>query len=135
MQSDSIQTVMRLEASLVDTAGESSAVLRQELEAGGVDVTGFLDRLHKVVRKGYQFQMRQQGVQTGERANSALGSLFGDLSGLGSEQLRSLIQQVLGGAFGGIAQSAARCRNYQGEQLSDEDIRSWLRDVEKLSKK
>jgi hypothetical protein len=135
MQDDPVQTIKRLEASLIDTFGESPAEIRKELESGGVDVTSFMTRLRGVVRKGYQHQMRLKNQETCEKANSTLGSIFGDLSALGGEQLRSLIAQVLNGGFGSLAQSAARCRNYQGDQLSDEDIRSWLQDVEKLAKK
>jgi hypothetical protein len=135
MKDDPIQTIKRLEDSLIDTSGESPAELRKELELGGVDVNGFLARLRGVVRKGYQHQMRLQNQVASDRANTAAGSIFGDLSMLASGQLRDLIAQVLGGGFGSEAQSAARCRNYQGDELSDEEIRSWLRDIEKLAQK
>jgi hypothetical protein len=79
--------------------------------------------------------MRLQNQATSERAKSAVGSLFGDLSALAGAQLRELISQVLGGGFGAVAQSAARCRNYQGNELSDDEIRSWLQDTEKLTQK
>lgn len=135
MQDDPIQTIKRLEASLLDTSGESPADLRKELETSGVDVTNFLSRLNGVVRKGYQHQMRLQNEAASQQANATIGSLFGDLSALAGEHLRRLIAQVLSGGFGQVAQAAARCRNYQGAELSEEDIRSWLRDVEKLAKK
>ncbi len=135
MKDDPIQTIKRLEDSLIDTSGESPTEIRKELEAGGVDVNRFLAQLKGVVRKGYQHQMRMQNEMAAERANSAVGVLFGDLSTLASAQLRDLIGKVLGGGFGAVAQSAARCRNYQGNELSDDEIRSWLRDIEKLSKK
>lgn len=135
MKDDPIQTIKRLEDSLIDTSGESAADLRKELEAGGVDVNRFLARLKGVVRKGYQHQMRLQNQAATERANSALGTLFGDLSAMGSAQLRDLIGQVLGGGFGAVAQTAARCRNYQGNDLSDDELRSWLQDIEKLTQR
>src|ERR1035437_3228983 len=118
MQNDPIQTVKRLEALLIDTSSATPAELRQELAAGGVDVDAFLSRGRGVVRKGDQQQMRLQNEAVQQKATSALGSLFGDLSAMGGEQLRSLIAQVLGGGFGSVAQSAARCRNYQGADLS-----------------
>jgi hypothetical protein len=135
MKDDPIQTIKRLEDSLIDTSGESTAELRKELESGGVDVNSFLARLKGVVRKGYQHQMRLQNQKASDLANTAIGSIFGDLSALASGQLRDLIAQVLGGGFGSVAQSAARCRNYQGNELSDEEIRSWLKDIEKLAQK
>lgn len=135
MKDEAIQTIKRLEDSLIDTSGESPAELRNELEAGGVDVNRFLARLKGVIRKGYQHQMRLQTQVTAERANSAIGSIFGDLSALAGAQLRDLIGQVLNGGFGAVAQSAARCRNYQGAELSDDEIRSWLQDIEKLAQK
>lgn len=135
MKNDPIQTIKRLEDSLVETSGESPAELRKELEAGGVDVNSFLSRLKGVVRKGYQHQMRMKNQAACERANATAGSLFGNLSTLDGAQMRALITQVLGGGFGSLAQSAARCRNYQGDELSDEEVRSWLRDIEKLAKK
>jgi hypothetical protein len=135
MQDDPIQTMKRLEASLLCTSGESPEELRKELESGGVDVSSFLTRLKGVVRKGYQHQMRLEKQTASDRANSTTGSIFGDLSALGGDQLRALIERVLSGGFGALAQSAARCRNYQGDQLSEDDIRSWLHDVEKLAKK
>lgn len=135
MNDDPIQTIKRLEDSLIDTSGESTAELRKELESGGVDVNQFVARLKGVVRKGYQHQMRLQNQAVTERANSSLGSLFGDLSNLAGAPLRELIQQVLGGGFGSVAQCAARCRNYQGQDLSDDEIRAWLRDVEKIAAK
>lgn len=133
MNDDPIQTVKRLEESLIDTSGESPAELRKELESGGVDVNSFLARLKGVVRKGYQHQMRLQNQLASERANCSVGSLFGDLSNLAGPQLRELIKQVLTGGFGLGAQSAARCRNYQGNELSDDEIRAWLADIEKLA--
>lgn len=133
MKDDPTQTVKRLEDSLIDTSGESSAELRKELEAGGVDVNRFLARLKGVVRKGYQHHMRLQTQAATERSNAAAGSIFGDLSVLGGAQLRDLIGQVLSGGFGAVAQSAARCRNYQGTELSDDEIRSWLHDIETLA--
>ena len=135
MKDDPIQTIKRLEASLLNTSDESSAELRRELESGGVDANRFLSRLKGVVRKGYQHQMRLQNQADWDRANSAVGSIFGDLSALGGEQLRALIERVLSGSFGSLAQSAARCRNYHGDKLSDDEVRSWLQDVEKLAKK
>jgi hypothetical protein len=133
MKDDPIQTVKRLEDSLTDTSGESPADLRQELESGGVDVNRFLARLKGVVRKGYQHQMRLRNQAVTDRATSAVGSLFGDLSSLSGAQLRDLIGRVLGGGYGLSAQSAARCRNYNGAELSDDEVRSWLQDIEKLA--
>lgn len=133
MKSDATQTIERLEAALLDTSGESPAKLRRELEADGVGVANFLSRLKGVVRKGYQHQMRLQGEQARDRAGATTGSIFGNLGALGGEELRALIARVLSGEFGPLAQSAARCRNYRGDQLTDEEIRSWLRDVEQLT--
>jgi len=133
MNDDPIQTVKRLEDSLIDTSGESPAELRKELETGGVDVNRFLACLKGVVRKGYQHQMRLQTQAFADRAKTSVGSLFGDLSNLAGEQLQALLERVLGGAFGALAQSAARCRNYHGTELSDDEKRSWLRDIEKLA--
>ncbi len=45
MKDDPIQTIKRLEDSLIDTSGESPTELRKELEAGGVDVNRFLAQL------------------------------------------------------------------------------------------
>lgn len=135
MKNDSIQTIQRLETSLLDFSDESKTQLRTELEADGVDVTKFLSRLNGVVRKGYQHQMHLKSQTARDQANSTVGSIFGDLSAVGGEQLRALIERVLVGSYGSVAQTAARCRNYQGAELSDDDLRSWLQDVEKLAKK
>jgi hypothetical protein len=135
MKDDPIQTVRRLEDSLIETSGESTADLRKELEATGVDVNRFLTRLRGVVRKGYQHQMRLQSEATTARANSAVGSIFGDLTSLAGAQLRELMAKVLGGGYGSVVQSAARCRNYEGNELTDDELRSWLQDIEKLARK
>ena len=42
MKDEPIQTIKRLEDSLLDTSGESKVELCNELETSGVDVNGFL---------------------------------------------------------------------------------------------
>ena len=99
MENDPIQTIKRLEDSLIDNSGESPAELKKELESGGVDVNNFLARLKGVVRKGYHYQMRLQSQEASERANSTAGSLFGDLSALGARGVTA--SETLGIGTGG----------------------------------
>jgi SOS response regulatory protein OraA/RecX len=119
-----------LEQTLLDDAGMSVTDLRQELESQGVDAAAFLTKLRQVTRSAFQESVLKSAQESNEQLRTKSG-IFGDLKLLSKEQLIEIRDKIIEGAFGSELQGfgAARCRNHQKGELSDEELRSWLEDV------
>lgn len=120
-----------LDALLADDADMSVAELRAEVAAQGVDVDEYLARFSKTVRQGYQRSVRLAAEAAATKANAAKTTVFGDLARKSTADLLAIRDQVLNGVFGAVLQHAAiaRCRNHNGQELSEEELRSWLEDI------
>ena len=120
-----------LDALLADDADMSLAELRAELAAQGVNVDEFLARFSKTVRQGYQRHVRLAAEAATAKAQAAKTTLFGDLARKSKAELLAIRDQVINGAFGALLQNTAvaRCRNHQGEEVSEQELRSWLEDI------
>ncbi len=117
-----------LDKVLLDDAGETPAEIRQRLEAEGVDVKGLVARVKAAAGEAYRQRLAAEARQLQVEARKSKGKVFGNLVGLGREKLIELIQAAATGEYGPIA--TARCRNQKPEELSDEDIRTLLEDIE-----
>lgn len=102
-----------------------------ELASNGVKLDEFRSKVATIVRKGYQRQVRQAAESASIIAQSAKSSLFGDLAGKSMAELLAIRDQLTHGVFGARLQQAAvaRCRNHQGEEVSEQELRSWLEDI------
>ena len=129
------KAVQNLDAILTDDSDMTVEELHAELTEQGVNVDAFLARFGTVVRKGYQHQLRLAAEWSAEKTRiSALG-VFGDLARKTREELESLFTQIREGSLGPDMQTLARCRNQDGNKVSETELRSWLEDIAASYKK
>ena len=119
---------------LADPEGEQREEIISQLKTEGVDVDKFLEEINTVVRKAHQEKLRAQADRERKATRIDPSSLFGDLTRMSREQMLALVQKIQLGEFGLERQqmTAARARNLSVGKLSDEDIRSWLKDIAKV---
>lgn len=125
------KALQALDALLVDDADMSVTELRAELETQGINVDEFLSRFSKTVRQGYQRRVHLEAEVATATAQAAKSNLFGDLTQKPKAELLAIRDQVINGFFGTVLQNTAiaRCRNQQGEEVSEIELRSWLEDI------
>jgi hypothetical protein len=121
----------KLDLFLADTEGQSTEAVGEELEAQGIDVTTFLADVNAVVRKGYQRSLKEIATSERDQVVRSRKSRFSGLVGT-KEQMLLLIARLQSGDFGPNLRerAVARCRNQDPSTLSDEDLRSWLEDID-----
>jgi hypothetical protein len=121
-----------LDLFLADTEGQTTEEIAKELKDQGVDVEEFLSKVKSVVRKGYQGQVRAAAATERQAAIQRVRGRFGDLATKTKEELLSLITAIQAGAFGATLSTTAvaRFRNRNNTSLSEEDLRSWLEDLD-----
>ena len=128
MSKNHVKMLKNLEKVLFDDAGETPAEVRQRLEAEGVDVKGLVARVKAAAAEAYRERLVAEARQAQVEAIKTKGKIFGNLVGLGREKLLELLQAAANGGYGPVA--TARCRNQKPDQLSDEDLRTLLEDIE-----
>lgn len=121
-----------LDLFLADTEGQSPEEVAKELNAQGVDVDTFLSNVKGIVRKGFQQQVKAAADSEREAATQKKRGRFGDLATKTKDEMLTLIAAIQSGAFGASFGRAAmaRFRNQDNAQLSEEDLRSWLEDID-----
>jgi hypothetical protein len=129
MSADYRKAAKNLHDAILDNSHLTAEELRKNLADEGVNVEKFLDRVNSTFRKGLQAQAKQQAVQAKEAARATRGSIFGDLGHKSRSELLSVFKQLAAGVFG--TELTARCRNKNAEEMTDEELRSWLEDIER----
>lgn len=129
------KAAQNLDAILTDDSDMTVEELHAELTEQGVDVDSFLARFGTVVRKGYQHQLRLAAERSAEETRTSALSVFGDLARKTREELESLFTQIREGSLGPGMQTLARCRNQDGNKVSETELRSWLEDIAASCKK
>lgn len=121
-----------LDLFLADTEGQTAEEVAKDLKDKGVDIEKFLNGIKRVVRKGYQDQLRAAASAERQGALRHGRSRFGNLATKTKQELLSIIAEVQAGVFGtALSQAAvARFRNRNNTSLSEEDLRSWLEDLD-----
>jgi hypothetical protein len=121
----------RLDLFLADTEGQSKEAVADELKAQGTDVTAFLGDVNALVRKGYQGSLKEIAANEREAVVRSRKTRFAGLAGT-KEQMLLLVARLQRGDFGiNLRERAvARCRNQDPATLSEEDLRSWLEDID-----
>ena len=132
MKPDYRKAGKNLRESVLDDSHMSAAELRKKLSDEGVDVNKFLAKADEAFRKGLQQGVKAQATQAKARAAVLKGSLFGQLTGKVRSELLALHQAAQMGQYG--AATRARCRNKNAEEMTDDELRSWLEDIERLSR-
>jgi hypothetical protein len=133
MSKNHVKLLKNLDKVLFDDAGETPAEVRQRLEAEGVDVKGLVARVKAAAGEAYRQRLAAEAKQLQVEANRSKGKVFGNLVGLGREKWLELIRAAANGRYGPVA--TARCRNQKPEELSDEDLRTLLEDIESTIQK
>jgi hypothetical protein len=132
MKPDYRKAAKNLRDTIVDNSHLSAEDLRKKLSDEGVDVNRFLTRADEAFRKGLQENVKRQAAQAKARAVVLKGAMFGQLIGKARSELLALYQAASMGQYG--AATRARCRNKNAEEMTDEELRSWLEDIERLNK-
>jgi hypothetical protein len=132
MKPDYRKAAKNLRDAVVDNSHLSVQALRKKLSDEGVDVTRFLAGADGAFRKGLQQGVKRQAIQAKARAVVLRGSIFGQLVGKARSELLALYEAASMGQYG--AATRARCRNKNAEQMTDEELRSWLEDIERLNR-
>lgn len=131
MSKDTQKSIQALEAVLLDDSDLSTAELRADLEAQGVDVDAFLARFSTTVRASVQRQAKLAAQTARLDASQKKNRRFGGLLGKPMAELLAIFERIRAGDFGvGLQQAAVgRCRHLQGGSPSETELRSWLEDI------
>jgi hypothetical protein len=131
MKKDYKKAIRSLDTFLADDSHLPFDQAKKELTESGVNVDAFLKEFEKVVRKGYQFQMKKVVEQEQKQAKERLSNPFGDIASKTLAEIKGIFEAIKGGAFGiGMRDAAlARCRNQIGDKVSEAELRSWLEDI------
>ena len=131
MNNNHQKSLRALDALLADDADMSVTELRAEIAAQEVNVDEFVARFAKTVRQGYQARIRLAADASSAKARATKMTLFGDLARKTKAQLIEIREKVMNGEYGAVLQrtAGARCRNHQGEEVSEDELRSWLEDI------
>ena len=132
MKPDYRKAAKSIREAVADNSHLSVEEIRKKLSDEGVDVNRFLARADEAFRKGLQEGVKSQAAQAKARAAVLRGSVFGQLAGKARVELLALYQAASMGQYG--AATRARCRNKNAEEMTDEELRSWLEDIERLKK-
>lgn len=122
-------TLEELEALLISCELPKEEVVRS-LRRQGLDTEAFFSRIKEVVRTGYAEQLRRAAEQERAERASAPGFLA-QLTTMSREAMLEIFRRVSDGEFGGVYREAAlaRCRNKGPDELTNDELRSWLEDV------
>src|ERR1043165_4918047 len=131
MKPDYRKAAKNLRDAVVDNSHLTTADVRKKLSEEGVDVTRFLTRADEAFRRGLQEGVKAEAAQGKARAAVLKGSMFGQLAGKVRSELMALHQAAQMGQYG--AATRARCRNKNAEDMTDDELRSWLEDIERLN--
>lgn len=132
MKPDYRKAAKNLREAVVDNSHLSAEELRKKLGDEGVNVNQFLTRADESFRKGLQQGVKAQATQAKARAAVLKGSMFGQLAGKVRSELLALHQAAQMGQYG--AATRARCRNKNADEMTDDELRSWLEDIERLNR-
>jgi len=133
MSTNYVKMLKNYEKVLFDDVVETPAEIQHRLEAEGVNVKGFVEQVKAAAGEAYRQRLIIEAREAQAEAKKSKGSVFGDLVGYSRAQLLDLIKAASGGGYGQIAM--ARCRNQKPDELSEEDLRTLLEDIELTLKK
>jgi hypothetical protein len=128
MSEQDAKMVKRLDALLLEEGPETPAQVRERLEREGVNVKAIVERVKANAGAAYREILAENAKQRKVEKAGTIGSIFGNLANLKREQLINLLRDAANGAFGSAVM--ARCRNQDAENLSEEDLRTLLQDIE-----
>lgn len=102
----------------------------RSLRRMGVKVDDMVERLHGVVQKCYSEQLKLE-VQREQKQVTVVPSFLAGLASMAKEEMLVIFEKLARGDLGTQYQSAAlaRCRNGAPNELTDDELRSWLEDV------
>ena len=115
---------------LYDVSDQSKADAVKELESHGVEVPNFFSRIQRTVQSAYMSQLGNIAAQEQAEAKKQ-PSFMKNVSDMTKEQILALVEQIRSGVFGSDYGSLAiaRCRNNDPNEMTVEELRSWLEDL------
>ena len=121
--------LQKLEEFFADTDNEPVADLLKELRAQGIDTERFSRRVNDTVEAAYSAGLR--ALAANEQQPSSSPSFITAAASKTREAMLALFEQLREGTFGAQYQQAAlaRCRSKAAQELTDEELRSWLEDI------
>ena len=136
MNNDHSKAIKTIDQLLLDDSGMTDTQIRADLKSKGVDVDAYLARFSTELRKGFQRQQKRAVQEAATKLLTGACKVFGDLQGQSFEYLKALYDKVKSGEYGPNLQEAAqaRCRNQNGEEPSEVELRSWLEDISTSAK-
>lgn len=116
---------------LADDEDLSTEQIHADLKDMGVDVNAFRARVQESVRKGIQARWREDAVLEKQAAVKQKVALT-DLASWPIAKVREWMDQAAQGLFGSQAQElvTAYCRKKETDKMTDEEIRSWVADIQ-----
>lgn len=130
MKPDYRKAGRNLRQAVLDNSHMSVAELQEKLSEEGVDVKQFLAGADEAFRRGLQRGMKAKAAQAKACSAVLKGSVFGELAGKARVELLALCQAASLGQYGTAIR--ARCRNKNAKEMTDEELRTWLEDIERL---
>jgi len=107
--------------------------IEARLKAEGVDTDAFLSRMERTVRQSIQAEWRREAEEERKGLSLRQNSLL-QIGAWPISQVRAWLQNAMSGDFGPQAQEMACAyhRNKEDGGLSDEDLRSWVADIQSV---
>lgn len=103
------------------------------LKEHGVDTTAFFEAIEATVQQGYSKQLREIAEQQ-KAARAIAPETLAKIGSMTRQAMLSFFEDLTRGQFGQGYQSAAlaRCRNKSPSDFTDEELRTWIEDVQEL---
>lgn len=123
-----------LEDILAEIEGQSTEEMTADLRKAGIDTDAFLQRANKVMQEQYRKHLRE--LEEEQHVAPVVPLFFADVANMNREELMMSFATLQNGSLGETFKQAAlaRCRNKDTAELSDDDLRSWLKDIAEISR-
>lgn len=121
-----------------ENQGLSDEEIRNDLIADNVNVDGFLARVQQTVRRGIQSKIRENIAQQKESEQAKNHIMPKDITSWSRKKCLEFIESLRNGDICcdvGQRQVALAFRNKQQQQISDDELRSCIKDILSLRNK
>ncbi len=123
-----------LEDILAEVQDQSAEEIAADLKKAGIDTDRFLARANDAMQTQYRSHLRK--LADAERdCEGLIPAFFSDVPTMDREEMLLSFASLQDGSMGEDYKEAAlaRCREKDAAQLSDEELRSWLRDIAEIN--
>lgn len=99
--------------------------VKAELKEAGIDIESFLENIKETVRSSYRESSKAHSMAGISEKKALLDRVFESIAGFSRAQLFQKINQL---AESGNSEALVFCREQNGEDISDEDLKCLLAD-------